>query len=69
MHQQRGRGGGRGKLPRAARYRSADMARRWVAAALLATERKLRRLRDYKDLWMLEAVLADSQEESAAKAA
>jgi len=45
------------------------MARRWVAAALLATERKLRRLMGYNDLWMLEAVLADSQEESAAQAA
>jgi len=61
--------GVRGKLPRAARYRSADMARRWVAAALLATERKLRRLTGYADLWMLEAVLKDTQEEPAAKAA
>jgi transposase-like protein len=61
--------GVRGKLPRAARYRSADMARRWVAAALLATERKLRRLMGYGDLWMLEAVLADTQEELAVKAA
>lgn len=61
--------GVRGKLPRGARWRSADMARRWVAATLLATERKLRRLMGYADLWMLAAVLADTQEEPAAKAA
>jgi transposase-like protein len=54
---------------RVTRWRSGTMALRWAAAAYLATEKSFRRLMGYRDLWMLEAALADqtlAQEVSAA---
>jgi hypothetical protein len=33
------------------------MVRRWAAAAFLDTEKNFRKIMDYKDLWMLDAVL------------
>jgi hypothetical protein len=37
------------------------MAKRWAAAAMLATEKNFRRVMGHKDLWALKAIL-DSKE-------
>jgi hypothetical protein len=42
---------------RVARWRDGQMVLRWAAAALLMTEKNLRRIMGYKDLWMLESAL------------
>lgn len=39
------------------RWRDADMAQRWVAAAWLETEKNFRRIIGYRDLWSLAAIL------------
>jgi len=33
------------------------MAKRWAAAAMLATEKNLRRVMGHKDMWVLKAIL------------
>jgi transposase-like protein len=42
---------------RVTHWQSGEMVLRWAAAALLETEKHLRKIMGYKDLWMLKAVL------------
>lgn len=49
--------GTRGLLRRVGRWRDGAMAQRWVAAAMVETEKHFRRVHGYKQLWMLEANL------------
>jgi hypothetical protein len=37
------------------------MAKRWMAAALLATEKNFRKIMGYRDLWALDAILNGSK--------
>ena len=64
------RAGVRLRTNRVSRRRDGKMARRWVAAAFLATEKNFRRILGYRDLWMLKAkleneVVLDSKPEAA----
>jgi putative transposase len=43
------------------RWRDGKMVLRWAAAALLMTEQNFRRIMGYRDLWMLKAVLDETQ--------
>jgi hypothetical protein len=38
------------------------MAKRWAAAAMLATEKNFRRVMGHKDLWALKAILDGKNE-------
>jgi len=40
------------------------MAKRWAAAAMLATEKNFRRVMGHKDLWALQAILDGKGEKS-----
>ena len=42
---------------------------RWAAAALLMTEQHFRRIRGYRDLWMLKAALGRKEKRSNEKVA
>jgi len=46
---------------RVTRWRDGTMALRWCASALLATEKKFRRLMGWRDLWMLKAYLDEEK--------
>ncbi len=46
---------------RICRWRDGGMALRWAATAFLETEKHFRRIMGYRDLWMLEAALAENQ--------
>jgi hypothetical protein len=37
------------------------MVKRWVASALLATEKNFRKIMGYRDLWALDAILIGSK--------
>jgi len=37
------------------------MVKRWMASALLATEKNFRKIMGYRDLWALEAILNSSK--------
>ena len=43
------------------------MAKRWAAAAMLATEKNFRRVMGHKDLWALKAILDGKQEKQQEK--
>jgi len=45
---------------RICRWRDGRMVRRWAAAAFLITEKNFRKIQDYRDLWMLKAVLEEN---------
>jgi putative transposase len=47
---------------RVCRWKDKPMAKRWAAAALLATEKNFRRVMGHKDLWALKAILDGKQE-------
>ena len=49
--------GTRGLLRRVGRWRDGAMAQRWVAAAMVETEKHFRKVHGYKQLWMLESNL------------
>jgi putative transposase len=49
--------GVRRRTRRVCRWRDKPMAKRWAAAALLATEKNFRRVMGHKDLWALKAIL------------
>lgn len=51
----------RQKIGRVKRWRDGAMVLRWTASAFLASESSFRRLMGCQQLWMLEAVLNDSQ--------
>jgi putative transposase len=47
----------RTRIGRVKRWRPGDMRLRWCAAGLLETERRVRRIRGYKQLYQLETAL------------
>jgi transposase-like protein len=49
--------GVRRRTRRVCRWRDKAMAKRWAAAAMLATEKNFRRVMGHKDLWALKAIL------------
>jgi transposase-like protein len=49
--------GTRGKLRRVTNWQDGDMAVRWVAAAMVETEKSFRRIHGHQQLWILEANL------------
>lgn len=49
--------GTRGLLRRVSTWRDGAMAQRWVAAAMVETEKHFKRVHGYKQLWMLESNL------------
>ena len=49
--------GVRRRTRRVCRWRDKPMAKRWAAAAMLATEKNFRRVMGHKDLWALKAIL------------
>lgn len=51
----------RQKIGRVRRWRDGAMVLRWAASAFLSSEKSFRRLMGCQQLWMLEAVLNDSQ--------
>lgn len=53
--------GVRAKTGRVTRWRDGQMAIRWVASALTAIEKRMKRIMGYQQLWILEAVLNESQ--------
>lgn len=61
--------GVRRKTGRVTRWRDGRMVLRWTASALMAMERRMRRVMGYQHLWMLEANLnkADGEESVALK--
>ncbi|MDM8007057.1 MAG: IS256 family transposase [Phycisphaerae bacterium] len=52
-------GGIRRKTGRVTRWRDGQMVLRWTASALVALEKRLRRIMGYQQLWMLEAKLQE----------
>lgn len=54
--------GVRRRTRRVCRWRDKPMAKRWAAAALLATEKNFRRVMGHKDLWALQAILDGKNE-------
>jgi putative transposase len=54
--------GVRRRTRRVCRWKDKPMAKRWAAAALLATEKNFRRVMGHKDLWALKAILDGKQE-------
>ncbi len=56
--------GVRRRTRRVCRWRDKPMAKRWAAAALLATEKNFRRVMGHKDLWALKAILDGKQEKT-----
>ena len=56
--------GVRAKTGRVTRWRDGQMAVRWVASALTAIEKRMKRIMGYQQLWILEGALRESQEEN-----
>ena len=46
---------------RVCRWRDTGMVKRWMAAALLATEKNFRKIMGYRDLWALDPILNGSK--------
>jgi len=46
---------------RVCRWRDSNMVKRWMASALLATEKNFRKIMGYRDLWALDAILNGSK--------
>jgi transposase-like protein len=53
--------GVRMRTRRVSRWQDGAMAKRWMAAALLATEKNFRKIMGYRDLWALDAILNGSK--------
>ena len=53
--------GVRMRTRRVCRWRDSAMAKRWMAAAFLATEKNFRKIMGYRDLWALDAILHGSK--------
>jgi transposase-like protein len=51
--------GVRRRTGRVTRWKDGKMVMRWAASALLAAEKKFRRIQGYRDLWILKAKLED----------
>src|SRR5664279_4165962 len=61
--------GTRGKLRRVTTWRNGAMAARWVAAAMVETEKSFRKIQGHHQLWMLEANVKERCERKKAQAA
>jgi len=61
--------GTRGKLRRVTTWRDGAMAARWVAAAMVETEKSFRKVQGHHQLWMLEANLKECCERRKERAA
>ncbi|MBE3036705.1 MAG: IS256 family transposase [Candidatus Atribacteria bacterium] len=55
--------GVRARTGRVKRWRDGQMAVRWVASALTAIEKRMKRIMGYQQLWILEAALKESEDE------
>jgi putative transposase len=53
--------GVRMRTRRVCRWRDSGMVKRWMASALLATEKHFRKIMGYRDLWALHAILNGSK--------
>jgi transposase-like protein len=53
--------GVRRRTRRVCRWRDGHMVKRWMASALLATEKNFRKIMGYRDLWALDAILNGSK--------
>jgi transposase-like protein len=53
--------GVRRRTRRVCRWKNKSMAKRWAAAAMLATEKNFRRVMGHKDMWALKAILDGNQ--------
>jgi len=53
--------GVRMRTRRVCRWRDTGMVKRWMASALLATEKNFRKIMGYRDLWALDAILNGSK--------
>jgi putative transposase len=53
--------GVRMRTRRVCRWRDGGMVKRWMAAALLATEKNFRKIMGFRDLWALDAILNGSK--------
>jgi putative transposase len=53
--------GVRMRTRRVCRWRDGQMVKRWLASALLATEKNFRKMMGYRDLWALDAILNGSK--------
>lgn len=53
--------GVRMRTRRVCRWRDGEMVKRWMASALLATEKNFRKIMGYRDLWALDAILNGSK--------
>jgi len=53
--------GVRMRTRRVCRWRDSGMVKRWMASALLATEKNFRKIMGYRDLWTLDAILNGSK--------
>ena len=51
--------GTRGKLRRVTTWRNGAMAARWVAAAMVETEKHFKKIQGHHQLWMLDANLKE----------
>ena len=56
--------GVRRRTRRVCRWRDKPMAKRWAAAAMLATEKNFRRVMGHKDMWALKAILDGTHEKT-----
>ena len=56
--------GVRRRTSKVCRWRDKPMAKRWAAAAMLATEKNFRRIIGHKDLWALKAILDGKNEKT-----
>jgi len=56
--------GVRRRTRRVCRWRDKPMAKRWAAAAMLATEKNFRRVMGHKDMWALKAILDGKSEKT-----
>jgi putative transposase len=56
--------GVRRRTRRVCRWKNKPMAKRWAAAAMLATERNFRRVMGHKDMWAMKAILDGKYEKT-----
>ena len=56
--------GVRAKTGRVKHWRDGQMAVRWVASALCAIEKRMKRIMGYQQLWILDGALKESQDEN-----
>jgi hypothetical protein len=53
--------GVRNRTRRVVNWQDGLTVRRWLASAFLGTEKNIRGIKGYRELWTLEAILSESQ--------